>query len=71
MGGIVPVPLRERLEQLHRQQQRVELTAEEQHEAARLEQLYRDTLLVRAQAAALLKQRGYDVSDHSQFAPLE
>jgi hypothetical protein len=33
--------------------------------------LYRETLLVRLQAAVLLKQRGYDVSDPQQFAPLE
>jgi hypothetical protein len=48
---------RERLEALHDEQA--------------LLALYRETLLVRAQAAVLLKQRGYDVSDPQQFAPLE
>jgi hypothetical protein len=58
---------RERLEALHHQRQRGTLTAEEQA----LLTLYRETLLVRAQAAVLLKQRGYDVSDLEQFVPLE
>jgi hypothetical protein len=62
---------RERLEALHDQQQRDGLTAEEQAEEQALLALYRETLLVRAQAAVLLKQRGYDVSDPQQFAPLE
>ena len=62
---------RERLEALHDKQQRAELTAEEQAEEQALLALYRETLLVRAQAAVLLKQRGYDVSDPQQFAPLE
>jgi len=67
----LPPALRQRLEALHTRQQRAGLSADEQTEAERLEQLYRDTLLVRAQAAVLLKQRGYDVSDPSQFGPLE
>jgi uncharacterized protein YnzC (UPF0291/DUF896 family) len=62
---------RERLEALHDKQQREGLTAEEQAEEQALLALYRETLLVRAQAAVLLKQRGYDVSDPQQFAPLE
>ena len=62
---------RERLEALHDQQQREGLTAEEQAEEQALLALYRETLLVRAQAAVLLKQRGYDVSDPQQFTPLE
>jgi len=62
---------RERLEALHDQQQREGLTAEEQAEEQALLALYRETLLVRAQATVLLKQRGYDVSDPQQFAPLE
>ena len=61
---------RKRLESLHLQQQRTSLTAEEQAEEKALLALYRDILLVRAQAAGLLKQRGYDVSDPEQFAPL-
>jgi len=62
---------RERLAVLHDKQQRERLTAEEQAEEQTLLALYRETLLVRAQAAVLLKQRGYDVSDPQQFAPLE
>jgi 1,6-anhydro-N-acetylmuramate kinase len=67
----MPPDLRARLEALHSKIDAMALSAEEQIEVERLEQLYRDTLLVRAQAAALLKQRHYDVADPSQFAPLE
>jgi hypothetical protein len=49
---------RERLETLHDKQQRERLTVEEQAEEQALLSLYRETLLVRAQAAVLLKQRG-------------
>lgn len=62
---------RERQELLHHKQQREALSEEEQAELKVLEQLYRDTVLVRAQAAVLLKQRGYDISDPNLFAPLE
>jgi hypothetical protein len=61
---------RERLAALHDKQQCDTLTAEEQAEERALLALYRETLLVRAQAAILLKQRGYDVSNPEQFAPL-
>ncbi|MBC8264728.1 MAG: hypothetical protein H8E47_11465 [Anaerolineales bacterium] len=61
---------RECLEALHDKQQREGLTAEEQGEEQALLSLYRETLLVRAQAAVLLKQRGYDVSEPLQFASL-
>lgn len=67
----VPPALRERSEQLHAKQQREPLTAAEHEEMKRLEQLFRDTVLVRAQAAVLLKQRNYNVTDLSQFTPLE
>jgi hypothetical protein len=60
------VEQRERLAALHDKQQRESLTAEEQA----LLTLYRETLLVRGQAAALLKQRGYDVSDPQRFTLL-
>ena len=63
--------LRERMADLHDEQGRRRLSTEEQVEEQRLLELYRGTVLVRAQAAALLKRRGYDVSDPSQFAPLE
>ena len=62
---------RERLELLHHKQQSQSLTDDERAEVEALETLYRDTLLVRAQAAVLLKQRRYDISDPTQFAPLE
>jgi len=61
---------RERLESLHDKQQCEELTSEEQAEERTLLRLYRETILVRSQAAVLLKQRGYKVSDLNQFAPL-
>ena len=67
----VPATLRERSEQLHIRQQREPLTEAEQDEMERLEQLYRDTVLVRAQAAVLLRQRNYNVTDLTQFTPLE
>jgi DNA-binding helix-hairpin-helix protein with protein kinase domain len=62
---------RERLAALHETQQSRSLNQDEQAEEQALLQLYQDTILVRAQAAILLKQRGYDVSDPSQFEPLE
>ena len=60
-----------RLAALHDKQQREGLTLEEQEEEQTLLKLYRETLLVRAQAAALLKQRNDDVSDSTQFHPLD
>lgn len=65
------VAQRERLEDLNDQQQREGLSLAEQEEAQALVALYRETILVRAQAAVLLKQRGYDVSDPNQFQPME
>lgn len=62
---------RTRLADLHDKQQRQGLTKTEQTEEQTLLALYRETLLVRAQAAVLLKQRGYDISDPDVFAPLE
>jgi hypothetical protein len=67
----MPPALKARLEALHGKQDGEPLSDSEQTEVERLEQLYRDTLLVRAQAAVLLKQRHYDVTDPSEFAPLE
>ncbi len=52
----------QRLERLHHQQRNGNLTEEQRQEMELLETLYQDTILVRAQAAALLKQRQYDVS---------
>jgi hypothetical protein len=69
--AIMTAEQRERLQALHDKQQREGLTAEEQAEEQALLALYRETLLVRAQAAVLLKQRGYEVSAPQQFTPLE
>lgn len=66
----IPAKQRERLEFLHVIQQQRLLTDDEIAEETNLLRLYQETLLVRAQAAVLLKQRGYDVADPSQFAPL-
>lgn len=62
---------RERMADLHNQQQGRPLTDEEHAEEQALLTLYRGTVLVRARAALLLKQRGYDIADLDQFAPLE
>jgi hypothetical protein len=66
----MPVEQRERLAILHDKQQREPLTAEERGEEQALLALYRETLLVRGQAAILLRQRGYDLSDPEQLTPL-
>jgi hypothetical protein len=44
------------------------ISADEEEQT--LLELYRETALVRAHAAVLLKQRGYDVSDPHQFTLL-
>lgn len=62
---------RERLQALHDKQQRARLTSGELLDEQALTKLYRETLLVRAQAVALLQHRGYDVSDPTQFHPLD
>jgi predicted DNA-binding protein len=67
----MPKELRERLSDLHDKQKQTALSAAEVSEEQSLLSLYRETVLVRAQAAVLLKQRGYDIADMSQFAPLE
>lgn len=68
-GGMAPEQ-RARLEELHEKQQRSGLDAAERSEEQALLGLYHEALLVRAQAAVLLKQRGYDVADPEQFTPL-
>jgi plasmid stability protein len=50
------------LENLHLKQQRESLTETEAETLAGLVRQYERAMLVRAQAAALLKQRGHDVS---------
>lgn len=62
---------RQQLETLHDKQQRVGLAPDEYAQEQALVKLYRETLLVRAQAVALLQQRGYDVSDPTAFHPLD
>lgn len=61
---------RTRLEALHQKQQREGLSVQEQQEEQALVKLYQETLLVRAQAAVLLKLRNYDISDPTLFHPL-
>jgi hypothetical protein len=51
------------LEALHLKRQRDGLTATEEQTLAGLVRQYERVMLVRAQAAALLKQRGHDVSE--------
>ncbi len=51
-----------RLESLHHKRQREGLTDAEAQEAAALTNQYERTVLIRAHAAALLKERGHDVS---------
>jgi hypothetical protein len=50
------------LEQLHHKRQREGLTDVEEQTAATLTRLYERFMLVRAEAAALLAQRGHDLS---------
>lgn len=58
----LPVDAAERLEALHFKRQREGLTDFETQETELLVRAYERAVLVRAQAAALLKQRGHDVS---------
>ena len=51
-----------RLEKLHRKRQREGLTRDEGIALSELVRKYERAMLIRAQAAALLKRRGYDVS---------
>lgn len=53
----------QRMQKLVLQRQRNELSAEQEIEAERLAQRQERVMLVRAQAAALLQERGHDVSD--------
>jgi plasmid stability protein len=52
-----------RLEELHQKRQREGLTESESQALAALVRLYERTLLIRVEAAALLRQRGHDVTD--------
>ena len=58
----MPAESAERLEELNFKRQREGLAAVEREEAASLLQQYERAMLVRAQAAALLGERGHDIS---------
>jgi len=58
----MPEPLAARLEELNWHRQATGLNEHETDEASRLLRLYERTLLVRAHAAKLLKDRGHDLS---------
>ena len=58
----IPSEASERLEALNLKRQRAGLTPSEHEESNELLQLYERSMLVRAQAVALLKARGHDVS---------
>lgn len=57
-----PPEVSSRLEALHLKRQDEGLTVAEQETAAQLVRQYERTMLVRAHAAKLLKQRGHDIS---------
>ena len=59
---LLPAAAAERLEFLGQKRQQAALTEAELQEAAALLRQYERVMLVRAHAAALLQQRGYDVS---------
>ncbi|MEZ4295963.1 MAG: Arc family DNA-binding protein [Polyangiaceae bacterium] len=61
-GARVEPTKSQELEELHLQRQREELTATESERLARLMKEYNRSMLVRSRAAALLAQRGHDVS---------
>jgi plasmid stability protein len=58
----MPTDAAERLQELNLKRQREGLAAAEQQESDRLIHQYERSMLIRAQAAALLKQRGNDIS---------
>ena len=59
----LPAEASSQMEKLHLKRQREGLSEAEQQTLAGLVRQYERAMLVRAQAAALLKQRGYDVSE--------
>jgi hypothetical protein len=58
----MPAEAAEELERLHHKRQREGLTEPEAQAAATLTRQYERFMLVRAEAAALLAQRGHDIS---------
>ena len=61
-GNPLPAELAQEMERLHGKRQREGLTDVEERTLAQVVRQYERTMLVRAQAAALLHQRGQDVS---------
>ena len=59
----MPPAMATELEDLKRKRQREGLSSSETERAAHLLRLYERTMLIRAQAAVLLKQRGHDISE--------
>ena len=59
----MPADAAAELEDLHLKRQRERLAASEMERAAQLLRFYERTMLIRAQAAMLLKQRRHDISD--------
>ena len=59
----LPADVSTELEELHLKRQRDGLTAAEAERAADLVRQYDRTMLLRAEAALLLKERGHDVSE--------
>ena len=57
----------EQLASLHQKQQSESLTAEETDQLTSLVHQYERTMLVRAEAASILKQRGHDVASLNEF----
>jgi plasmid stability protein len=62
-GSRLPVDVSAELEELHLKRQREGLTAGEAERAAELVRQYDRTMLLCAEAALLLKQRGHDISE--------
>lgn len=60
-GKRLPDQVADELQELHLKQQRVGLTNAERVTADKLGEQYDQAMLVRARAAALLKERGHDV----------
>lgn len=60
---MAPPEKEERLQELMDKQDLEELTSSEQQEVEKISDLFSRIMLVRAEAAALLKERGYDVDE--------
>jgi hypothetical protein len=61
--SMLPGEVADQMEDLHFKQQRHGLTESESQALALLERQYERTMLIRARAAVLLKERGHDVAD--------